>query len=176
MKSPLLVGLLIAACSSITSAQVPDFSGTWRVVAPPEPPATTPPTPPRGDMGSGWGPQISVTQSPAELVILQPLFSRYDLQPPLRFVYALGGDESRNTVMAGHATQTRVSRAAWDGQAIRIVTRYPGVDPDTGKPFESEVTQRLSLSSPTELVIETFRRGALGGRDITTRTVYRKDP
>ena len=62
-------------------------------------------------MGSGWGPALTITQDGKQLIVEQPLFSRYDLQPPVKTVYALDGTESRNTVMTGHATQTRVSRA-----------------------------------------------------------------
>ncbi len=87
----------------------------------------------RGDMGSGWGTPLTITQNATQLVVEHALFSRYDLQPPLRFVYQLDGSESRNTTMAGHVTQTRVSRATWDGQALKIVTSYPGIDPEFGK-------------------------------------------
>ncbi len=127
-------------------------------------------------MGSGWGTPLTITQTATELVVQHALFSRYDLQPPLRFAYRLDGSESRNTTMAGHATQTRVSRAEWEGQALKIVTSYPGIDPGTGKPFTTIVTQRVSLESPTQLIIEAVRSGVLGGRETATRTVYRKAP
>jgi hypothetical protein len=153
-----------------------DFSGTWIAEVPAVPPPVPgKPAPPlRGDMGSGWGTPLTLTQSASELVVAHALFSRYDLQPPLRFVYRLDGTESRNTTMAGHLTQTRVSRAAWDGQALKIVTSYPGVDPGTGKPFTSVVTHRVSLESPTQLVIEAVRGAVLGGRETSSRTVYRR--
>ena len=80
----------------------------------------------RGDMGSGWGSTLTITQDARQLVVEQALFSRYDLQPPLRFVYALDGSETRNTVMMGHATQVRTSRATWDGAALRITTTLSG--------------------------------------------------
>ena len=174
----LVIAGAIVATIAAASAQSPDFSGTWVAEAPPSPPppAGTPPPPPRGNMGSGWGSTITITHVGNQLVIEQPIFSRYDLQPPLKFVYRLDGSESRNTVMAGHETQTRVSRAAWAGQTVSIVTIYPGIDPDSGKPFSTEVTQHLSLAAPGQLVIETLRRGVLGGRDIATRTVYTRAP
>ena len=162
-------------------AQMPDFSGTWTLDTPPI--ATTPAVPGTpaaaaapGDMGSGWGSTITIAQTAQRLTVEYAFFSRYDLQPPLKFVYRLDGSESRNTVMAGHETQTRVSRAAWAGQTVSIVTIYPGIDPDSGKPFSTEVTQHLSLAAPGQLVIETLRRGVLGGRDITTRTVFTRAP
>jgi hypothetical protein len=125
-------------------------------------------------MGSGWGSPLTITQDARALVVEQTLFSRYDLQPPLRFVYALDGSETRNAVMTGHTTQVRLSRAAWDGPALRITTIYPAIDPASGKPFTTEVTHTLSLESSTTLVIEITRSGALGGQTTSTKTVYRK--
>jgi hypothetical protein len=175
-----LSAILIAWCGVIAfaNAQQPDFSGTWiaETAAAPQAAAGSPAPPARGDMGSGWGTPLTIRQNATELVVEHAFFSRYDLQPPLRFVYRLDGNESRNTSMAGHITQTRVSRAEWDGQALKIVTSYPGVDPGTGKPFTTIVTQRLSLPSPAQLVIDAVRSGVLGGRETTTRTVYRKGP
>ncbi len=175
-----LSALIIAIGSAIGLAafQPKDFSGHWIAEVPtaPAPVPGSPAPPPRGDMGSGWGTPLAITQSATELVVEQALFSRYDLQPPLRFVYRLDGTESRNTTMAGHVTQTRVSRAEWDGQALTIVTSYPGIDPGTGQAFTTIVTQRLSWASPTQLLIETVRGGVLGGRDTSSRTVYRKGP
>ena len=63
--------------------QTPDFSGTWT-------------TDPATDMGSGWGVTFTITQDARHLVVEQPLFSRYDLQPPLRQVFALDASESRD--------------------------------------------------------------------------------
>jgi hypothetical protein len=104
-------------------------------------------------MGSGWGSPIAITQDDQQIRVEQTLFSRYDANPQPRLVYALDGSETRNAVMIGHASQVRVSRATWDGQALRITTRFPGIDPDTGKPFTTEVTQRLTLESPTTLIV-----------------------
>jgi len=176
LSAILVIG--IASASGFAALQPTDFSGIWiaEVPAVVTPVPGKPAPPPRGDMGSGWGTPLTITQSAAELVVAHALFSRYDLQPPLRFVYHLDGSESRNTTMAGHVTQTRVSRATWDGQALKIVTSYPGIDPGTGKPFTTIVTQRLSLASSSELVIEAVRSGVLGGRETTSRTVYRKGP
>ena len=125
-------------------------------------------------MGSGWGSPLTIAQDATQLVVEQALFSRYDLQPPLRFVYALDGSETRNAVMTGHTTQERVSRAAWDGPTLRITTMYPSVDPVSGRAFTTEVIHGLSLESPTALVVEATRGGALGGQATKTRTVYRK--
>jgi hypothetical protein len=173
----LLAALVISGwLSAGSAAQVPDFSGVWTVEPAPAPAAPAAAgTPARGDMGSGWGSPLTITQDAKQLVVVQTLFGRGDMQPPLRFVYALDGTEAKNTVMIGHASQTRVSRAAWDGQTLQVTTTYPAVDPDSGKPFTTEVTHRLSLASPTSLVIDVTRGAALGGQATTTRTIYRKN-
>jgi hypothetical protein len=157
----------------------PDFSGQWET-EPETPPARggpgTPPTAPaRGNMGSGWGSPITIAQDAKELRVEYTVFTRYDIQPPVRLRYALDGSETRNAVMIGHTSQERLSRAVWKEQSLEITTSYRAVQPDTGKPFTTEVVQRLSLASPTELVIEVTRSVA-GNRPSATRTVYRKVP
>ena len=160
-----MIALLLA--TALVAAQAPaNFSGEW--VA--DPPAEKAP----GDMGSGWGATFTIAQDARQLVVEQPLFSRYDLQPPVKTVYALDGSESRNDVMTGHATQLRISRARWEGSGLQIVTMYPATDPKTGKPFTTEVTQRLILESPGVMVIESTRAGVLGGKPTTAKTIYRK--
>jgi len=168
--------------SSGAAFQAPDFSGQWVIdSAPPAAPAGAPAGRPDqgrlapGDMGSGWGSPLAITQDAKQLRVEPAVFSRYDANPQPRFVYALDGTETRNEVMIGHTTQVRLSRAEWDGQSLRITTRYPGVDPASGKPFTIEVTQRLSLETPTTLIVEVSRAAALGGRETATRTVYRKN-
>jgi hypothetical protein len=179
--SPLIPVIAIAWAAMGAAWQgAPDFSGRW--VAEPE--ATTsapskpgaPGGPPlRGSMGSGWGSPITITQDEKQLVIEHPAFSRYDLQPPLRYVYALDGTETQYPIMISHTTQIRRSRAAWKDGRLEITTSYPATDPSTGKEATVKVVQRLSLEPPATLVIETTRDGAFGGRPTTSRTVYRRE-
>jgi hypothetical protein len=61
-----------------------------------------------------------------------------------------------------------------DGSTLQITTIYPGVDPESGKPFTTDVIHRLSLETPARLVIEVTRGPALGGKATTSRAVYRK--
>lgn len=159
--------VVLLALALVLGLQSPvDFSGQW--VA--EPPAANAP----GDMGSGWGSPLTITQDGKQLVVQPALFSRYDIQPPVKIVYSLDGSESRNEVMTGHASQVRVSRAKWDGAALQITTTYPAVDSQTGKSLSTDVVHRLTLESPGVLVIEVARGGALGGKPTSTRSVYRK--
>jgi hypothetical protein len=172
--------LLLFAIRVLLPAQPPaDFSGTWTLEAPAI--AMTPAVPGRpastaapGDMGSGWGSPITIVQDATRLSVEYTVFSRYDLQPPLRFIYPLDGSEGRTTLMLGRGEQVESSRAKWDGRALVVVTTMPVADRAAGKPFTAEVTRRLSLESPTTLIVKVTRAGALGGPATTTRSVYRK--
>jgi hypothetical protein len=124
-------------------------------------------------MGSGWGPTITIAQTAALLTVEYAFFGRGDLQPPLKFAYALDGSETKNSVMMGRGQQLQTSRTAWDGAKLTIATLHTFAGPD-GKPMTVEVKQTLSLESPTLLVVETTRAGVLGGPATTTRSVYRK--
>jgi len=178
---------LSAALVAGLGAQAPSFTGRW--TSDPAPATGAPPGQPgaarggapggaaaggRGDMGSGWGSPITITQDPAKLTVEYAFFARGDMQPPLRFVYALDGSATTNTVMMGRGIQTQTSKAAWSGDRLTITTTHTFADPATGKPTPFEVKQTLWLESPTSLVVETTRAGVMGGAATTTRTVYRK--
>ncbi len=96
-------------------------------------------------MGSGWGSTITVTQDAARLTVEYAFFGRGDMQPPLKFVYALDGSETKNSVMMGRGMQVQTSRTAWDGAKLKITTLHTLADPATGKPMTAEVVQTLSL-------------------------------
>ena len=179
VHTAILTGLIVAADRASAQSR-PDFSGKWTT----EPAAIVPSardaaasgtrTPPRIDLGSGWGRAITITQTERTLTVEWAFFSAYDLQPPLRFVYALDGSETINEFMMGRGSQRQRSRLSWNGSAMLITTVHTFADPASGRPVESEVRQTLTLESPTSLVIETVRGGALGGPSSTTRTVYTK--
>jgi hypothetical protein len=127
-----------------------------------------------GTMGSGWGADINITQDANNLTLQYAFFGRGDMQPPLRFIFALDGSESRNSVMMGRGIEVLRSRAAWDGAKLVITTLYPLPEPLPGGATTTETRQALSLTSPTELLVETTRAGVLGGAETTVRTTYRK--
>jgi hypothetical protein len=167
---------VLAGATAGATAQT-DFSGRWTTDADPaaQPPAGGPGRGgARGDMGSGWGPTITITQNVQQLTVEYAFFARGDMQPPLRFVYALDGSETKNTVMMGHGMQAQTSKTKWDGAKLAITTRHSFVDVATGKPATTEMTQTLSVESATSLVVEVTRAGVAGGVPSTTRTVYRK--
>jgi hypothetical protein len=125
-------------------------------------------------MGSGWGSNITVTQDPTRLTVEYMFFARGDMQPPLKFVYALDGSETRNSVMMGRGIQAQTSRARWDGDKLVITTVHTFTHPETGQPMTSELKQTLSLESPSRLIVESTRNAVLGGPPSTAQTIYRK--
>ena len=167
-------------CHGGAAAQAPvDFSGRWKLEAPEI--ATTPAVPGKpavaaapGDMGSGWGATIDVVQDAKRLSVQYEVFSRYDLQPPLTFIYPLDGSEGRNTFRLGRGEQIESSRARWEGAKLIIVTTMQVNDPGARKPFTFELQRTMWLDSPTTMVVEVTRAGVLGGPSSTTRSIYRK--
>jgi hypothetical protein len=181
-------------CVAASAQSKPNFAGRW--TTDPDPAAAPSAAPPaaggvpaagqragapgpgrgggRGDMGSGWGSTITIAQDAAKLTVEYAFFGRGDMQPPLKFVYALDGSETRNSVMMGRGIQGQASKTTWEGDKLVITTVHAFVDPDTGKTIGAEVKQVLSLESPSSLVVETTRAAAMGGTASTTKTVYRK--
>jgi hypothetical protein len=176
-----LMVFVLACVSAGVAAQTPtpakpDFSGRWTLDTTPAPGA------PgggrgggRGDMGSGWGSTITITQDAGRLTVEYVFFGRGDLQPPLKFVYALDGSETKNSVMMGRGVQEQVSKTAWEGDTLVITTTHRFTDPATGKPMTEDVKQALTLESPTALIVETTRAGVLGGPSTATKTTYKKN-
>lgn len=171
---------LTVLCHAVPAAQAPvSFSGRWTLDVPAV--ATTPAVPGTpaaaaapGDMGSGWGATINVVHDANRLSVEYEVFSRYDLQPPLRLIYPFDGSEGRNTVMLGRGEQSESSRAQWDGPKLVLVTTVQVSDRAAPKPFTFELRRTLWLESPTTMVVEVTRSGVLGGPSSTTRSIYRK--
>ena len=159
---------LFLASSLVDAVAAPDFSGRWTADA-----ATV--AGGRGDMGSGWGSPITITQDGGKLTVEYAFFARGDMQPALKFVYALDGSTTKNSVMMGRGVQSQSSTAAWNGDSLVITTIHTFTDPGTGRPATEEVKQSLTLESPAVLVVETTLAGALGGPPSTTKTTYRKN-
>ena len=125
---------------------------------------------------SGWGSTITIRQTPNLLTVEYAFFARGDMQAPLSFKYALDGTTTKNTVMMGRGIQVQTSKATWEGDKLVITTVHTFDHPDTGHPVIADVRRTLSFETetPGSLVVETLRRGVLGGPDTTTRVVYRK--
>jgi len=195
MKRACLFAAILAcgmAASTLLAQPKPDFSGRWTTNPDPAS-AVSAAAPARGgggargrqgggrgrgavsgDMGSGWGSTITLDQNATSLTLEYDFFVRGDLQPPLTFSYRLDGSETRNTVRMGRGLQVQTSKTAWDGNTLIITTTHTYADAVSGAPMTTEVIRRLSLESPTSLVVETIRAAVPGGEASTVRTVYRK--
>ena len=176
MKHILRIISVALLAASVMAQAKPDFSGRWTI----EPEAAPPSSSGRGgasagNMGSGWGSNITITQDATRLTVEYAVFVRGDMQPPLKFVFALDGSETKNSVMMGRGIQAQTSKAAWEGDKLVITTEHSFENPANGQPMTTKVKQSLTLESPTSLLIETTRSGVLGGPSTTTRTIYKKN-
>jgi len=171
-------GILVGRAAT---KEKPDFSGVWTSTAGSAGLA-------RGggaaaSLGSGWGESFVITQDADALLLERTFFTRADLQPSMRFRFALDGSESRNTVLMGRGIQVQVSTAVWEGDHLVITTVFTEPHAIEGQPITSRVKQTLSLQPPSpgraawppSLVVETIRHGVLGGPSSKTRTVYTRD-
>lgn len=178
MKHPakmLSMVMVVLVAISVIAQTKPDFSGRWTSETDTKAPAASGGGQERAsDMGSGWGANLTLTQAAGRLTVEYMFFARTDMQPPLKFVYALDGTETKNSVMMGRGIQAQTSKTAWEGDKLVITTTHSFENPTDGQPMKSEVKQTLTLASPTSLIVETTRSGVLGGLAATTRTVYRK--
>ena len=177
MKHILRIITVVLFAVTVMAQAKPDFSGRWTIE--PEAKTTEPGSGPSaaraGDMGSGWGTNPAITQTADRLTVEYTYFTRGDMQPPLRFVYALDGTESKNSVMLGRGIQMQTSKTTWEGDKLIINTTHTFENPANGQPMKSEVKQTLTLASPNQLIVETTRNGVLGGPSTMTRTVYKKN-
>jgi hypothetical protein len=169
MTRAILVALLLAPAG--LTAQRPDFSGTWvRVVdsasARPSVAAVGDAAFQRGDMGSGWGSPLTITQRADSLIVEYVFFAPYDLQPPVRLAYAIDGSESRNDLMIGHATAAQRGRLSWAPSGVVVTSMHAGPD---NAPIEMRQTLTLEAGA---LVIMTERAGMQGSAPTSTRVVY----
>ncbi|MCB0488074.1 MAG: sulfatase-like hydrolase/transferase [Cyclobacteriaceae bacterium] len=157
----------------------PNFSGTWStaVLETRSPLGRVDPDP-IPDLGSGWGDRISIVHNEKNFDVERVEFVPRELQPIIRYRYALDGSQTSNAVNMGRTTKAPVSTTSWDGNRFVITTQYPFQNPDDGKWMNQKVTQTLWLSNATAppwepvLIIETNREAVLDGLSSTTRTVY----
>jgi arylsulfatase len=158
----------------------PDFSGAWSTAvlnsAPPSGRSASPPIP---TLGSGWGDKISIKHTANKLEIERVFFVPREIQPLVRYRYALDGSKTENAVNMGRTGPAPTSTTAWDGNRLVITTLYSFQNPEDGRWLTHKVTQTMWLQpaggTPFEpsLVVETTRGEALGGPPSTNRTVYK---
>jgi hypothetical protein len=170
-----LSALVLVLLARLAAAESPDVSsnlaGRWTLeVENADPSAPTPPPPHiPATASSGWGREITITREDGRVTIERHQFAEFDLQPPMRYVYELGGAESRNVVNMGRGPQEQVARAEWQGEALVITSRH-AADTDVA----AEVTQAFSIDPEGALVVETTRTA--NGATSTTKARYRRQP
>ena len=157
----------------------PNFSGTWSTVAVSSAPPTGRSSLQRAaTLGSGWGDRISIAHDADRLEVERLFFLPREIQPLIRYRYALDGAKTENAVTMGRTGPAPTSTAAWEGNRLVITTLFPYQDPEDGRWLTHTLTQTMWLQpargTPWEpsLVVETTRGGALGGPPSTNRTVY----
>lgn len=176
MKHILRVLTVALLAAGVMAQAKPDFSGRWTIEPEaPRPSGSGRAGPSVGNMGSGWGSNITIAQDATRLTVEYAFFARGDMQPPLKFVFALDGSETKNSIMMGRGIQQQTSKAKWEGSKLVITTEQAHENPENGQPMTTKVIRILSLESPTSLLVETTRSGVLGGPTTTTRTVYKKN-
>ncbi len=162
-----------------TALENPDFSGAWStavlhtvsVINRTDKPSVA-------TLGSGWGDQIVIRQTPDNLEVERVVFTPREFQPLVKYHYTLNGSKTENPIYTGRTGKAPVSTTSWEANRLVITTMYPFQDPKSGQWLEQKVTQTLWLqppaSSPWEstMVVETTRAGVLGGLSSTNRTVY----
>jgi hypothetical protein len=164
-RAGLLAAVLLAPAAA--SAEAPALSGRWRLVESPAPAESGAAPRLPATASSGWGREITITLEAGRVTIERHQFAENDMQPPLRYVYVLGGPESRNLVNMGRGPQEQVARAELKDNALVISSRHAA-----GTDLAAEVTQVFSIDPEGGLLVETTR--AAGGATSATRARYRK--
>jgi hypothetical protein len=157
----------------------PDFSGSWSTAVL----SSTPPTGQVGSgavptLGSGWGDRISITHDADRLEVERVVFVPREVQPLIRYRYALDGSTAENAVSTGRDGPAPTSTTRWDGNRLVITTTHRFRNPADGSWATSEVVRTLWLQPANDvpfepsLVVETTRGSALGGPASVDRSVY----
>jgi hypothetical protein len=160
--------LALVSLARGAAAEPPDLAGRWALIV--EEAASGAPAPHvPATASSGWGREITITLEGGRVTIERHQFAELDVQPPMLYVYALGGAESRNVVNMGRGPQEQVARAGWKGEVLVIASRHAA-----GTDLAADVTQELSIDAEGALVVVTTR--AANGVASTTKARYRRQP
>ena len=158
---------VVAMTAGLLAQAKPNFAGKWTLDAP----AAAPAAPPQGGApggpgggrgggrGGGWGQEATITQDATTLTV-----EYTQGQNPVKLTYKLDGTESKNTTMGRGGPTEQVSKAAWDGAKLKIVTTTAN----------GEQTRLVSLDG-AKLAIETTQPG-MDGAAMTNKVTYTKAP
>jgi arylsulfatase len=157
----------------------PDFSGSWSTKFPnASPPRRGPASEPLPDLGSGWGDAFTIAHTPDTLMIERSFFVPREIQPPIRYRYALDGGPTSNPVTIGRSWPAPESIVRQDGNRLVVTTTYRFRKNREEGWQETRTVQTLwkeyANTTPWEpsLVVETTRYGPAGEGPVTNRTQY----
>src|SRR5262245_55428397 len=96
----LFTAFALASTHAVSAECSRDLSGEWNREA-----ANVAPDEAYRAQGSGWSDRIRVAQDAGRITVESFIYSRGDLQPPLRFTYLPGEGTTGNAVMVGRGVQ-----------------------------------------------------------------------
>jgi hypothetical protein len=135
----------VAAQTTAAAQEKPDFSGTWTLVAPPQPPAQGTP-PPAG----AFGPKMTVKQSAQALTIV-----RTSGGSAVAMTVPFDGSEARVHLPARlcEGGQVAIYTLGWDGAAAKL-SLTGTVPPGGGTVFKRESVYLLKMEAPDTLTVQ----------------------
>jgi hypothetical protein len=153
------LAVLIAAAPALAQ-DMPNFSGSWTLVADPNAAG--------GGGGGGRGGGAGLGQAAVLAQDMKTLtVTRTTQNGEIKMTYNLDGSDSKNMVMGRGGQTAQVSKATWDGPKLMIST--------TLMMGENTVTrtQTMSLDASGQLVVTVSGPGR-GGEVTTTTQMYKK--
>jgi hypothetical protein len=153
------LAVLIAAAPALAQ-DMPNFSGSWTLVADPNAAG--------GGGGGGRGGGAGLGQAAVLAQDMKTLtVTRTTQNGEIKMTYNLDGSDSKNMVMGRGGQTEQVSKATWDGPKLMIST--------TLMMGENTVTrtQTMSLDASGQLVVTVSGPGR-GGEVTTTTQMYKK--
>jgi hypothetical protein len=117
-----------------------------------------------------WSSEVTLTQDPKTLVIEYVSSSRG--HAAVRLVYNLDGTETTNLDRNSIAPQERLSRAAWRGATLVLMTVMPRVNAETKAAEPMETIEELSIESPGILLVKRTR--SYRGQTATAKFFYKR--
>jgi len=170
---------LFALTSSLSAQTHPSFDGTWvlaRATADTQRVTSSAGSGDGafrvGDMGSGWGATLTLSQRAGRLVLEYPYFAEYDLMAPLQYEFAMDGSDVENDLTIGPERTRLVARIAWRGDTLLVTTRQAVPREVAPAGVMAEVRRTLSLVQTDTLLVVTTRVGVADAPTNVVRSVY----
>jgi hypothetical protein len=135
----------VAAHATAAAQEKPDFSGTWTLVAPAQPPAQGTPAP-----AGLLGPKVTVKQDAQSITIM-----RTGGTAAVAMTVPFDGSEARVWLPARlcEGGQVAIYSGAWDGAAVKLMLTGT-VPPGGGTAFKRESVYVLRMEAPDTLTVQ----------------------